>query len=225
MFTTLPGRVAARPGTTVPPWCAHVTPSRPPRYPQAPRQQRRQRCPARTACPQSSTSWCSCWGLTGSESNPASSGPPFTVFKIEPSTPNAYFMPGADPGEGYMATNDQLFGTDTAPASSAQAPSNDGFVKDFAYTLGWQGRDHAAHRRRAGRGDRPGGQRAGPCGGASLAPAGGPGRAGVPAVPSRTAVRRPARGGRRQPAGPQAAGRTHSPNGPNAPLGRRRPSG
>jgi len=37
------------------------------------------------------------------------------VFKIEPSTANAYYMPGADPGEGYMATNDQLFGSDNRP--------------------------------------------------------------------------------------------------------------
>ena len=80
-------------------------------------------------------------GLTGSESNPASSGPPFAVFKIEPSTPNAYYMPGADPGEGYMATNDQLFGSDSGPASSSLRPSNDGFIKDFAYTLGWQARE------------------------------------------------------------------------------------
>jgi phospholipase C len=79
-------------------------------------------------------------GLTGSESNPASPGPPFTVFRIGPGTPNAYYMPGADPGEGYMATNDQLFGSDTAPASSSP-PSNDGFIKDFAYTLGWQARE------------------------------------------------------------------------------------
>jgi Phosphoesterase family len=80
-------------------------------------------------------------GLTGSESNPASSGPPFSVFKIEPTTSNAYFMPGADPGEGYMATNDQLFGSESAPANSSLVPSNDGFIKDFAYTLGWQSRE------------------------------------------------------------------------------------
>ena len=80
-------------------------------------------------------------GLTGSESNPASSGPPVTVFKIEPTTPNAYYMPGADPGEGYMATNDQLFGSESAPASSSVVPSNDGFIKDFTYTLGWQSRE------------------------------------------------------------------------------------
>jgi phospholipase C len=80
-------------------------------------------------------------GLTGSESNPVSSGPPFTVFKIEPTTPNAYYMPGADPGEGYMATNDQLFGNESAPASASLVPSNDGFIKDFTYTLGWQSRE------------------------------------------------------------------------------------
>ncbi len=61
-------------------------------------------------------------GLTGTESNPDATGAPVTVFKIEPTTPNAYFMPGADPGEGYMATNDQLFGSDTAPASPAVPP-------------------------------------------------------------------------------------------------------
>jgi phospholipase C len=44
-------------------------------------------------------------GLTGSEANPGSSGPAVPVSTITPSTANAYFMPGADPGEGYMATN------------------------------------------------------------------------------------------------------------------------
>jgi phospholipase C len=77
-------------------------------------------------------------GLTGTESNPQTSGSPVTVSRIEPTTPNAYFMPGADPGEGYMATNSQLFGTTSAPASPAQVPTNQGFVNDFAYTLGWQ---------------------------------------------------------------------------------------
>jgi phospholipase C len=80
-------------------------------------------------------------GLTGTESNPDSSGNPVTVFKIEPTTPNAYLMPGADPGEGYMATNDQLFGSTSAPASPAQVPAMQGFVKDFAYTLGWESGD------------------------------------------------------------------------------------
>jgi phospholipase C len=77
-------------------------------------------------------------GLTGTESNPDSTGAAVTVSQIGPTTPNAYFMPGADPGEGYMATNDQLFGTESAPSSSSDVPSMQGFVKDFNYTLGWQ---------------------------------------------------------------------------------------
>jgi phospholipase C len=76
-------------------------------------------------------------GLTGSESNPDSSGNPVSVFQITQSTPNAYFMPGADPGEGYSATNQQLFGTDAVP-SPGQAPANNGFVGDYSYTLGWE---------------------------------------------------------------------------------------
>src|SRR5262249_55541605 len=46
-------------------------------------------------------------GLTGTESNLDVSGKPVTVSRIEPTTPNAYRMPGANPGEGYMATNNQ----------------------------------------------------------------------------------------------------------------------
>jgi phospholipase C len=76
-------------------------------------------------------------GLTGSESCPDASGNPVRVFQVTPSTPNAYFMPGADPGEGYTATNDQLWGSDTAPASGTAATMQ-GFVKDFAYTIGWE---------------------------------------------------------------------------------------
>ncbi len=76
-------------------------------------------------------------GLTGTESNPDSSGQPVTVFQIGPATPNAYLMPGADPGEGYMATNDQLYGTDSAPADGAAA-SCQGFIKNFDYTIGWE---------------------------------------------------------------------------------------
>jgi phospholipase C len=56
-------------------------------------------------------------GLTGKESNPDHTGQPVTVFKINPDTPNAYFMPGADPGEGYMATNEQLFASIKGPAN------------------------------------------------------------------------------------------------------------
>jgi len=90
-------------------------------------------------------------GLAGTESNPDASGKPVTVFRIEPTTPNAYFMPGADPGEGYMATNDQLFGSTAVPGTTGPpatgpagqvSPPMQGFVKDFAYTLGWQSTSH-----------------------------------------------------------------------------------
>ncbi len=77
-------------------------------------------------------------GLTGTESNPDASGQPVAVSRIEPTTPNAYFMPGADPGEGYLATNIQLFGTQNAPAGAV--PTMSGFVTDFADTLAWQSR-------------------------------------------------------------------------------------
>jgi phospholipase C len=39
-------------------------------------------------------------GLTGEETNPDSQGNPVAVFKIAATDQNAYFMPGADPGEG-----------------------------------------------------------------------------------------------------------------------------
>jgi phospholipase C len=79
-------------------------------------------------------------GLTGAESNPGTDGKPVPVFPITPGTPNAYFMPGADPGEGYMATNSQLFGSNTAP-SPPVVPAMQGFVTDYAYTIGWETRD------------------------------------------------------------------------------------
>src|ERR1700744_295966 len=55
-------------------------------------------------------------GLTGSESNPDDNGNAVPVTKIQSSDENAYYMPGADPGEGYSATNSQLFGSTTAPS-------------------------------------------------------------------------------------------------------------
>ena len=54
-------------------------------------------------------------GLGGTESNPDSTGKAVPVYPIKATTANAYFMPGADPGEGYSATNSQLFNTTTAP--------------------------------------------------------------------------------------------------------------
>ncbi len=79
-------------------------------------------------------------GLAGTESNPGQAGP-VTVFRIEPATPGAYFKPGADPGEGYLATNEQLYGSVSGPASPQDVPANQGFVNNFAYTLGWEKRE------------------------------------------------------------------------------------
>ncbi len=66
-------------------------------------------------------------GLSGTEANSPSSGPPVTVFKIEPSTPNAYFMPGADPGEGYMATNSRS----AIPGTAGPAPVTDAALASY----------------------------------------------------------------------------------------------
>ncbi len=75
-------------------------------------------------------------GLGGHETNIGPHDVAEQVFAIDASMPNSGFMPGADPGEGFQATNLQLFGTSTPPASSL--PSNQGFVTNFAYTLGWE---------------------------------------------------------------------------------------
>jgi len=75
-------------------------------------------------------------GLTGKEANPDDNGNSVPVFKIKRSDQNAYFMPGADPGEGYSATNSQVF--DSVSAPTPPVATNQGFVKDYAYTLGWE---------------------------------------------------------------------------------------
>jgi phospholipase C len=72
-------------------------------------------------------------GLTGTESNTDANGAEAKVFKIDPSRPGAYFMPGSNPGEGYSATNLQLFGADPAP--SPAAAGNTGFLTNYAATL------------------------------------------------------------------------------------------
>jgi phospholipase C len=77
-------------------------------------------------------------GLTGSESNANATGKPVSVFKINPTDPGAYFMPGADPGEGYANTNSQLFGA--SKAAAATAPTNSGFVTNFNATIAWDQR-------------------------------------------------------------------------------------
>jgi phospholipase C len=51
-------------------------------------------------------------GLTGNESNPDDTGKEIKVYKIDPTAPHPYLMPGADPGEGFHNTNYQLFSTD-----------------------------------------------------------------------------------------------------------------
>jgi phospholipase C len=75
-------------------------------------------------------------GLTGQESNRGSDGAPVSVFQIESSDASPYHMPGADPGEGYAATNSQLFGSMEAP--TPPVATNNGFVNDFAHTLDWE---------------------------------------------------------------------------------------
>lgn len=76
-------------------------------------------------------------GLKGTESNPNANGAAaITVFKIPPATTSTYFQPGADPGEGYIATNAQLFGSNSAP--TPPVATNQGFVVNYAYTLGWE---------------------------------------------------------------------------------------
>lgn len=69
-------------------------------------------------------------GLTGKETCPDSAGKQWEVFRIGADTPDAYFMPGADPGEGYAATNNQLYGATGTPAAGAVA-SMTGFITDY----------------------------------------------------------------------------------------------
>ncbi|HTV74778.1 MAG TPA: alkaline phosphatase family protein, partial [Candidatus Acidoferrales bacterium] len=68
-------------------------------------------------------------GLTGNESNADDTGRTIKVYPIDQTCPHPYFMPGADPGEGFYNTNFQLFSTDD-PAPNAP-PTNDGFVLNF----------------------------------------------------------------------------------------------
>jgi phospholipase C len=68
-------------------------------------------------------------GLTGDESNPDNTGRSVAVYPIQADDPNPYLMPGADPGEGFLNTNSQLFSTDD-PAAGA-TPTNQGFVTNF----------------------------------------------------------------------------------------------
>jgi phospholipase C len=76
-------------------------------------------------------------GLTGTESNLDSTGKPVTVYQIDVTQPNAYFMPGADPGEGYANTNSQLFGQGSPP--TPPIATNTGYVTNFAAAIQWDG--------------------------------------------------------------------------------------
>lgn len=68
-------------------------------------------------------------GLTGDESNVDELGRRVAVSRITAKTPNAYFKPGADPGEGFYNTNMQLYST-MHPAAGAE-PTNGGFIVNF----------------------------------------------------------------------------------------------
>jgi phospholipase C len=72
-------------------------------------------------------------GLTGNESNPDATGTAVAVSALTAEKANLYFTPGADPGEGFLATNAQLFGNSSPPAGVSA--TNTGFVTDFAATL------------------------------------------------------------------------------------------
>ena len=68
-------------------------------------------------------------GLTGNESNLDSAGREVKVFKIDKRHAHPYFMPGADPGEGFFSTNWQLFSAEHQPPGAKS--TNQGFVIDF----------------------------------------------------------------------------------------------
>jgi phospholipase C len=72
-------------------------------------------------------------GLLGTETNNDASGNPVQVFQINAASAGAYFMPGADPGEGYANTNSQLFGNGKAPVPPVA--TNSGFVTNYAAAI------------------------------------------------------------------------------------------
>lgn len=72
-------------------------------------------------------------GLTGKESNQDATATSIPVSALTQGSANLYFTPGADPGEGFLATNMQLFAEASPPAGISA--TNSGFVTDFAATL------------------------------------------------------------------------------------------
>jgi phospholipase C len=79
-------------------------------------------------------------GLTGNESNPDRAGRSVPVFKIDGNHPHPYFMPGADPGEGFQNTNIQLFSTENP--SDEMAATNAGFVVNFQNAIAYDQSKH-----------------------------------------------------------------------------------
>jgi phospholipase C len=77
-------------------------------------------------------------GLDGTESNRDLTGTAVSVHPVTPEMQNAYYYPLANPSEGFVATNEQLFSSAAAPADGKAA--NDGFVTSFARELA-----HPAH--------------------------------------------------------------------------------
>jgi len=77
-------------------------------------------------------------GLTGKETCPYSQNGKITevpVSRISTSDPYNYVMPGADPGEGYPDTIEQLYGVTPKKKAGLPAPPaepNKGFVNNFA---------------------------------------------------------------------------------------------
>ena len=63
--------------------------------------------------------------------------PPWSWAKPQPPGRGFISSPARDPGEGYVATNSQLFGE----VEASGQPSNAGFVTNYSSTLTWESRD------------------------------------------------------------------------------------
>lgn len=80
------------------------------------------------------------YGLQGDETNPDQAGRAVSVFRIEKTHPHPYFMPGADPGEGFYNTNIQLFSSENPPKDAV--PTNKGFVVNFEKAIAYDQSRH-----------------------------------------------------------------------------------
>ena len=75
-------------------------------------------------------------GLTGNETNPDANGKLVTITRITNQTPNAYWYPLCNPGEGFKNYNQQLFDIDLNHAVPVPPNANNqGFVKNFTTAL------------------------------------------------------------------------------------------